>query len=287
MTYPPGGSCDCHVHVIGDPAAYPMALDRAYTPGPASATQLRQHLQSHGLTRAVIVQPSIYGTDNRVMLSALAELGELARGVAVVVPDIGLPEMKRLHAQGVRGIRLNLDAADSSAIKLAFDQLDEMAPRLRQIGWHVQIYAPARVLAASTSRLAALPMTCVLDHFCMLVAGQPESEQAWPILQDLYSCAHIAVKLSASYRVAQTDQLDYLRHLVQELVRIDPDRLVWGSDWPHTNREPGKASTQVSAFRVIDNTAQLNNLQHWVGDATVLKKILVDNPQRLYDFPNP
>ena len=163
----PAHACDCHVHVVAPQADHPMVADRHYTPGPASAADLQAHLARLGLAHAVIVQPSIYGTDNRLLVDSLLALDGAARGVAVLDDDVSDAELVRLHDAGVRGLRVNLEstgASDSAAVSRA---LSAWAGRLAGQDWHIQIYASLDAIASAAPALGRPPVPVVLDHFAM------------------------------------------------------------------------------------------------------------------------
>lgn len=280
----PVGAWDCHVHVVGPRDAYPMLEDRQYTPGLATLDDLKAHLGRHGLSRAVIIQPSFYGVDNRCMLDTLERLDGAGRGIAVLPEDVSAEALKRLAHQGIRGIRVNLESAavrDPSAIGAA---LSAWAARIAPLDWHIQIYAAPALIAAAAEQIAALPVTTVLDHFAMLPASTRENDDTLRAVLALLRHGSTYVKLSAPYRISPSP----LRHqaevarLAQALYAANPDRIVWGTDWPHTNREEGVPPLEVSRYRDIPPAMLTQALLPWAPDAAVLQRILVTNPERLY-----
>src|SRR2546426_1934553 len=152
----PAGAIDCHNHVVGPQAKYPMAANRTYTPPEASVAQLKGLRMETGATRNVIVQPSFYGFDNSCMLDAMAELGNSARGIAVVPPDVADAELRRLASRGVTGVRLNLSTAGISDPKVAIDAINAFAPRFVPLGWHIQINTELPIVAAIASTVGSL-----------------------------------------------------------------------------------------------------------------------------------
>lgn len=280
----PPGSCDCHVHVIGDPKRYTMVPDRAYTPPPASVDELLALQHALHLDRVVVVQPSFYGTDNRCLLDALQALGPRARGIAVIDDDTTDRELDALHKAGVRGVRLNLETtgqADADAARVKFWAA---AARVSGRGWHVQCYTRLSVVAALSDILGSLPVPVVLDHFA---GARPSDGEAG--LSKLYALLrgdNVYVKLSAPYRLSQQPDYADMAPLARALVETRADRLVWGSDWPHTSavRPPGSSIDTVSPFTPIDDGASLNRLAAWVPDAATRHRILVDTPAHLYGF---
>lgn len=277
--------CDCHVHVIGGDTDYPMLPDRAYTPPAASLSALRRHLDTLGLGRVVLVQPSIYGTDNRCLLDALSELGECARGVAVVDASITDDELAALDAAGVRGVRVNLESTGADDVAAASDVLRTLAARIATYRWHIQIYASSRVVAALADVIATLPIHVVLDHFATIPAQPGIGHPHFAAVEALVRSGRAYVKLSAAYRVsAHSPRHADVAPLARALIEANDERVLWGSDWPHTNRLPGAKPLDVSPFRAIDDMALLEEAHAWSTSDTVRHKLFVANPARLYRF---
>ena len=283
----PAGACDCHVHVVGDAARYPMVADRHYTPGPASAGDLRAHLARLGLERAVIVQPSVYGTDNRCLLDALAALGGRGRGVAVVDADAAphalQEELQALHRAGVRGLRINLESSGQGGDAQALlASLQAWADRIRGLPWHLQLYAGLDTLAAAAPGLARLGVPVVFDHFAMAPAATPADSPALRAVLAAVRSGVAYVKLSAAYRIGGDPA--GVERLARAFHAANPQRVLWASDWPHTDREPGKDRLQVSAYRDVPAERLAREIRAWAPDAAALQAMLVDNPARLYGF---
>jgi len=274
--------CDTHVHVMGERHIYPMVAERQYTPGPASVQNLQAHLKRQGLTRAVIIQPSVYGNDNQCMLDALRSMAGHARGVAVLDTHTATSQLQRLDTQGVRGIRLNLESAGQHNTSALREALHTWAPRLADIGWHIQVYAPLAVVTACASHIAQLPVPVVLDHFALWADASCTSLESKTLLH-LLEQGQIYIKLSASYRMSIQDP-QALQALCQRLIAVRPDRLLWASDWPHTNREPGRGPHEVSSYRVIAPEALRHERDAWLCTPQVQQQVLVDNPHQLYRF---
>lgn len=277
--------CDCHVHVIGDAADYPMQPDRPYTPPAASVSALRSHLDALGLRRAVLVQPSFYGTDNRCLLGALRELGDSARGVAVIDPATSDDELDVLDSAGVRGVRMNLESSGATDIAAARNTLRALAARIAPRDWHIQIYASSHVVATQADFIAALPVTVVLDHFAMIPADKGSTHPHFGAIEALVRGGHAYVKLSAPYRVsAQAPLYADVALLARALIDANDERVLWASDWPHTNRLPDAIPTDVSPFRSVDDRALLEEAFTWHPLAIVRHKLFVANPEQLYRF---
>ncbi|GAB1578287.1 amidohydrolase family protein [Bordetella petrii] len=281
----PAGACDCHVHVVGDPRRYPMAADRHYTPGFAGPPDLLRHMDGLDLARAVIVQPSVYGTDNRCLLDGLEALQGAGRGVAVLDQDATPAALAGLHARGVRGVRINLESvgrSDPHGIRAA---LAAWGRRLAPLGWHVQVYASLDALAAAAPTLEALPVPVVLDHFAMIPAGTALADPRVRAVLALLASGAAYVKLSAPYRIDPSGQRGgEVAALAAALLASNPDRVLWASDWPHTSRAPGKAASEVSAYRRIGREQLAAGIAAWLPDAGLRARVLVDNPARLYGF---
>lgn len=280
----PADACDCHTHVVGDPRAWPMVPDRHYTPGPAPVGALKEHLRRVGLQRTVIVQPSFYGTDNGCMLEALDQLQGAGRGVAVVEDAIASAALQDLHLRGVRGLRVNVESAgirDPHAVEAA---LRRWADRIAPLGWHLQVYAAPAALAALAEFLAALPVPVVLDHFAMIPAATPPDDATAKRLLGLVGSGRSYVKLSAPYRVAADWPASNVDALAQAFLAANPQRVLWGSDWPHTNREPGKQPLEVSRYRAIPSAALRDTIERWLPSASLRRQVMVDNPAGLYGF---
>jgi predicted TIM-barrel fold metal-dependent hydrolase len=286
MSALPPGACDCHVHVVGAHSEYPMVAERHYTPGPASVDDLRQHLARNGLARTVIIQPSFYGTDNSCMLQTLHALQGAGRGVAVVDASTNDDSLRDLHAQGIRGLRLNVESSgtgDTQAVSIA---LQYWADRIAALGWHLQVYAALDTLHAMYPVLQALCVPIVLDHFAMVQDRTPLDDARAQSVLSLVRSGRAYVKLSAPYRIqsSPTPDPDAVARIAARYLLANPERVLWGSDWPHTNREPGKTAHAVSAYRSIEPAALQQGIHAWLPTAALRTQVLVDNPARLYGF---
>ena len=268
----PEGACDCHFHVFGDRKRYPLDPRRNYTPHVATLADHRAVMAACGIARAVLVQPSVYGTDNACLLDALrdaAAAGDAYRGI--VVPDAATSddELLAIDALGVRGIRLNV----VNPQMLAIDDAIALCERMRPRNWHLQVHVMLAGDGATTlARLAdRVEVPIVVDHF-----GRPAAGAALPqLVLDLVASGRVWVKLSAPYRIARPGRAhDDIRPLVDALVAANPERLLWGSDWPHTELQ---GATPHDADLVDLLVATL-------PDAAMLRRVCVDNPASLYGF---
>ena len=283
----PPGACDCHVHIVGDPARFPMAQDRVYTPPVASPDMLLELQRDLHLDRVVLIQPSFYGTDNRAMLDALGRLGGRARGVAVVDENASAAELDAMAKAGVRGLRINLETAGEFDPMVAARKLGVAMAQCQPRGWHVQLYTRTSVIATLHNLLANSQVPLVLDHFAGMQVAQGLGQPGFDAIMALVGSGKAYVKVSAAYRASKAlAPYDDVAPFVQALVSANPDRVIWGSDWPHTDaaRVPGRSPTAISPFLTVDDGLMLNQLPRWVPDAALRQKILTENPARLYGF---
>jgi predicted TIM-barrel fold metal-dependent hydrolase len=282
----PGGACDCHTHVFGPAGKYPYAADRRYTPNDASVQALLA-LQRHlGFERVVIVQPSPYGADNACTVDALRVLGDRGRGVAVIDERTSDAELREMHAAGVRGIRLNLETGSANDPVYAAKHLRWASARVAPLGWHLQIYTNLTVLTSLRSDIDALPTPLVIDHFCRAQAALGTGQPHFDVLLDLVQQGKVWVKLSAPQRISDVTDCTDAGAIAKALIAANPDRMLWGSDWPHPGARPGvsRRADRIEPFNPVNDGRALNRLAGWAGDETTLRKILVDNPALLYDF---
>jgi predicted TIM-barrel fold metal-dependent hydrolase len=265
----PAGACDAHFHVFDDPARYPHSPERYYTPALVTLADFARVRARLGLQRAVLVHPTVYGTDDRLVFDTLA-LDPSLRAVTVVDLSVTDAHLRRLDAAGVRGVRLTPTGP------VPLDRIGEIAARIAPLGWHVQLWIPAATLVELAPRLAALPVPAVLDHFGGLTAAHAGPCAERDALLRLLGTGRVWAKLSAAYRasVAGPPYAD-LTGLAREMVATAPGRLVGGSDWPHSNQRGTPPP---------DTGRLLGLLRDWVPDAAARARILVDNPAELYRF---
>jgi len=282
--FPPAGACDCHVHVIGPKDRFPLSRARTYTPKDALTADLTAMLARLALDRVVLVQPSIYGTDNACMMDAMAVLGPRARGVAVLAPETPVAEVDDLHAQGVRGLRLNVASVASLSSDKLRDAFSATARLAARNGWHVQTFLPTEAIAPLAQAFLDLPVPVVIDHFGLL-GPHHALEAATPLLRLLES-GRVWVKLSAPYRIADDPSDPGIAPLARRLAAANPERIVWGSDWPHTpaHGHAHVAGDEEQPYRDLDTRALLTAVRDWLPDPALQQRLLVDNPARLYGF---
>jgi predicted TIM-barrel fold metal-dependent hydrolase len=267
----PAMACDTHAHVIGPAERFPMVANRSYTPPVAPESAYLGMLNSLGMARGVLVQISVYGTDNRCMVESLKAHPDRLRGIAVVAPDVGDRELEELHAAGVRGIRINVLFGGGVAI----DEMERLAARVAPLGWHIQLLIDARNLPELGPRIAKLPVDVVVDHMGHMPVSASVDHPGFQWLLRLLKDGKAWTKLSGAYRISQAgapfrDTLPF----AQALTAAAPERCVWGSDWPHVAVEGPMFNTG----------ALLDLLPLWVPDVALRQRILVTNPARLYGF---
>jgi predicted TIM-barrel fold metal-dependent hydrolase len=268
----PSGATDTHFHIFGPSALYPYAAKREYTPPDALPAVYRHLRETLGLERVVLVQPSVYGFDNRCMVESASQLGVPARMVVVVPFNTSDDELRKFHDGGARAVRFILAHVGG----LAATGLLGLSERVKPLGWHVQCLLRPPDLIDLQSTLTRLPTDFVIDHIGLIRAseggvGQP----AFQALLCLLGTGRCWIKLTGGYRISSEDPpyRDVIP-LVSALIKERPDRLLWGSDWPH-----------VMVKGMMPNTTDLLDLlSEWVPDGAVRKQILVDNPQALFGF---
>ena len=278
--------CDCHTHVFPPQAQFPFSAARHYTPAEASLEDLQAMHRAIGVERVVIVHPSPYAADNRCLLWALRTLGNQARGVAVIDDQTTAAALAEMHQVGVRGTRLNLETVGQNDPSLAQQQLLRTAQQVAPLGWHIQIYTNLKVIDGMHDTIMQSAATVVIDHFGRLDASATLHQPGFEALLSLVRSGKVYVKLSAPYRVSEAPDYVDVNPFAAALIDANVDRMLWGTDWPHPF--PPKGSVRqpavVEAFHTEDNQAAINRVVRWAQTPERAKKILVDNPARLYDF---
>jgi D-galactarolactone isomerase len=267
----PPNATDCHFHIYQ--ASFPVAPYATLKPPPASVQDYQALQRRIGTTRCVLIQPSTYGTDNRAYLALLPELGgkDRVRMVGVVNTSVTDQELRAMHDAGVRGIRFNLAPPGATTL----DMIEPLAQRIEPMGWHCQINAPSDQIAAAADLFLRVPGRLVFDH----LAHAPDVNSAtYQLVQRLIDKGNTWVKLSGAYADSKSGPPEYADRLAvaQGYARAAPERVVWGSDWPHpTSPVDNKPNDAVL----------LDLLAVWVPGEAARHKVLVENPTRLYDFP--
>lgn len=271
VIFPPGAT-DCHAHVFGPQSAYPLLPATHFVPHECPLEHYVRMLRAIGCERAVLVQPSVYGTDNRAVEHALAASPMPMRAVAVLDPDPTEREIERLHGLGFRGVRINTASATRG---LRIEDARKLADRIRPFGWHLQFYVNFREQPELDQLIAGLDIPVVIDHFARVLSRDGVESPHFRKLLALLARDNCYAKLIGPYFISD-DFPHYadVAALAREMVRVAPERVVWGTDWPH-----------ASARQKMPDDADLANaLEQWVPDPAQRRRVLVDNPERLYGF---
>ncbi|OWT75396.1 MULTISPECIES: amidohydrolase family protein [unclassified Achromobacter] len=268
----PVGACDCHIHIY-ELQRYPLASTATFGPPQASWNDYLQVRQALGLERAVIVQATGYGFDNRCALEALALSQGTARMIATLRADTPLTELRALHEAGVRGVRFMM--IPNSGGVMQWEDLEPMAARIAELGWVINLQLDGRELPEYEKRLAALPCQVSLDHNGKYLTPVAPTDASFRSLLNLLERGHVWVKLSAPYETSRSGPPHYddVSALASALAAANPDRCLWASNYPH----PGRTDQP-------DNAAMLDLLAHWVPSEVDRRKVLTDNPAHLYGF---
>jgi D-galactarolactone isomerase len=266
----PPRSCDTHMHFYD--RAVPPAPGGPALPGHYTVPMYQELQKRLGLERVIVVQPNAYQYDNRVTLSAIAELGTCAKGVAVVKPDVAEAEIERLTAAGIRAQRFF--ALPGGAV--GFDRMDQIMARVHPFGWHANIQLNGRDLPQHEAQLRRLPGHFVIDHIGKYIDPVSPEDEAFQALLRLLDTGRCWVKLSAPYESSKSGAPAYgdVARLAHALVKHAPERMLWASNWPHPYRSP-----------IPSSAAMLDLLLEWAPDDVARRRVLVDNPAELYGFP--
>jgi predicted TIM-barrel fold metal-dependent hydrolase len=269
----PRDACDSHMHIF-DPRFAPSRHWKRQPPR-AEVGDYRRLQQRLGTSRTVVVNPSTYGTDNACLLDALAQFGESARGVAVAAHDVADAELDRLAARRVCGLRINFVTPQSWGATTA-DMLTTLARKAQRLGWHVQVFLNADQLVELAPVLAQLPVPLVIDHMALIDPAGGVQSAAFGAARRLLDAGRTWMKLSGVYMRSRDGEPCYADAFAvgRALVEAAPQRLVWGSDWPHTTQPPD----------TVNDASLADVLAAWCGNTAVRDRILVANPARLYGF---
>jgi predicted TIM-barrel fold metal-dependent hydrolase len=271
-TKAPANAADCHHHIYS--SRFKIDPSSTLRPGDASVADYRLLQKRIGTSRNVIVQPSTYGVFNDGLVEALGECGPTARGVAVVNTSVTDAELKRLDAARVRGIRFNLATPGGAT---SVEMLEPLAKRIAAMGWHIQMNAGADVVVANKDVLNRLPCPIVFDHLAHVPEPVGIAHPVFGVVVDLLQKGKAWVKLSGAYADTKVGPPSYADStaVAQAYVKAAPERLVWGSDWPH----PSEANDHKP-----DDAVLFDLLAVWAPDEAVRNRILVDNPAKVYGF---
>lgn len=274
--YPfPAGSCDTHAHICGPEASVLYHPDRIYTPPDALLPDFEKMLKTLGIERMVLVQPSIYGQDNSVMLKAMSETSFPARGVAVVPIDIEQAQLEDLHQAGIRGVRFNLVDVKNPKAGLPLAELTAFAHRIKDMGWHVEFLVHVDDYSDLYTLFRDFPTEIVIGHFGYFRVGCALDHPGFNGLLRLAELGRCWVKLSGAYRVS-AEELPYadIDPFAEALVKRAPHRLLWGSDWPHV----------MVKTKMPDDGHLADVFARYASGEELRQQILVHNPAKLYQF---
>ena len=283
----PAHACDCHTHMIGDPARFPFLPGRTFTPETALPEEMSALHRALHIERVVMVTPSFYGTDNSCLLYGIKARGATGCGIAVIDDKTPESDLDAMGKAGVRGIRLNLQTTGAVEPAVGRQRFQAAVACLKSRGWHIQVYSGLAVVSAIKDLVLDAPMPVVFDHFGGARAALGLDQPGFAELVELVHSGKAYVKISGAYR-ASTQAPDYADVIpfAKALIAANAERVVWGTDWPHpdTTIIPGRRPTDIAPMLQIDDGRLLNQLAVWAPDAAIRKKILVDNPARLYRF---
>ena len=278
---PPAKSCDTHFHVFGPPEQFPFVSTHEYIPPAAPLEHYLKMAAAIGIERAVVVQPSVHGLDNSATLHAIAHAQGRFRGIGRIDDKTPKSELKRLHEAGMRGVRFNL--LDRPRGNVALDVLDRCVERIAEFGWSVDLHIDGKNLLEQERRIRALPAAVVIDHIARIKPAAGLNQPAFQLLLDLVKQKHVWVKVSGADKICNTCVASYyglpfveVIPFAQAVVAAAPDRVIWGTDWPHSNNfAPGHTPNDGD---LVDLLAA------FAPEERTRKRILVDNPGVLYGF---
>jgi predicted TIM-barrel fold metal-dependent hydrolase len=283
----PPHACDCHTHIYGDPSTFPLSPERVYTTETALPEEMAALHRALHIERVVIVTPSVYGTDNSATLYGMKARGRNARGVAVIgdkTPESALDAMRKA---GIRGVRINAATAGINDPAEVGRRLQKAAERLKTRNWHIQMNTNLKVISGIKDLVLASPVMVVFDHFGGAQASLGLQQPGFGDLIELVRSGKAYIKISGAYS-ASSQAPDYpdVAPLARALISANADRVIWGSDWPHPDSRfaAGHRPTDMTPLRQIDDGRLLNQLAVWAPEPAIRKKILVENPARLYGF---
>jgi 2-pyrone-4,6-dicarboxylate lactonase len=272
---PPPLACDAHCHVFGPAAKFPYAPDAAYRPSDAPFEELQRLHKTLGIERAVIVHASCHGSDMRVTLDAIARSGGCYRGTAIIDPTFSEKKFQEMHDGGIRGVRFNFVKHLGGRPDMGFFRTT--VERLRAMGWHLILHLDAEDLVEFEATFKKLPIPFVIDHMGRMKADEGLEQAPFKTLLSFLRNENAWVKICGAERVSSkgppfTDAVPFARALIQAA----PERILWGTDWPHPNVK-----------WLPDDAALVDLFVLMAPESALQKQILVDNPARLYGFNRP
>jgi predicted TIM-barrel fold metal-dependent hydrolase len=279
----PHGACDCHTHIF-DPQRFPFAATRTYTPDPATVPELKEMHRKLHIDRTVIVQASVYGTDNAVTIDAVKQLGSASRGVAVIDEHTPKTALDEMHKAGIRGVRINMGSASPAELPLVRSRMKATLDQISGRNWHLQMYLQLPLVSALLDEVMAAPVPIVFDHFAGAFAAGGVNQPGFDRVLKMVQSGRAHVKVSAAYRASKRPDYGDAAPLAKALIAANAQRVLWGSDWPHPDTGSGRKPTEASPLMPKDDGRLLNLLPAWAPDPATRKTILVDNPAKLYGF---
>ena len=269
----PADSTDCHFHINGPYDRYPLSPGRSYSPPVADVPAYQAMARTVGIGRMVVVQPSTFGTDNSCTLDAVELLGhEKSRAVVVIDDSFDHDALEQMDAKGARGVRFNAVSGNGTPL----DQLENLAARVAELGWHIQFYTHGEQIAELAPLIRKLPVTVVLDHMAGVKSDRGTDSPEFRAAAGLMQSGQAYVKISGYRSSVQGFPYDDVAPLARGFIEANPDRCVWGSDWPHPSL--------FGETHMPDDGQLFDMLGAWAPSDELRRKILVDNPARLYGF---
>jgi len=275
----PSRACDCHAHIFGPSDRFPYTEGRGYTPPDAPVEKYLSMHDALGIERGVVVQGNAHGYDNSAILEAVARYPDRLRGVAITDDSVGADELRRWNRLGIRGLRFHLyhrDHRPSYKRGVGWSVFEKLRPYMMEMGWHMQVWVDWRAMPAVAADLKKVEMPVVVDHMLGVKSQEGVNDPGFQALLRLLGEGKCWVKLSAAYHIpgAWPDYPE-ARPFQELLIKANPERLVWGTNWPHP---------QVPAAVMPNDGNLLDLFNAWTPNEEIRRKILVENPARLYGF---
>jgi len=283
----PNDACDCHVHILGPADRYAYDPLRSYTPMDALPEDALPVFNQLGIERLVVVQPSVYGVDNTRLLQAMYELPIESRGIAVVDPLFDHKKLQQFHDIGVRGIRFHGIHWSAEELKQQVSNVERIIENIVEMNWHMEFFIGSQTYPALDEIAEKYQIQIVLDHFGGMFSLQETITDRIAAYEYFQSIGNIWVTLSGQYRIhASKSYNEWSNKLLDSLIKMMPDRLIWASDWPHTPQHQNSNSKKSvpKPFQNIDGGFLLSNFIESAADPLIVRRILVDNPRSLYQF---
>ena len=271
----PAGTCDTHAHIFGPAAVYPWNPARGYTPPEASAEAYETLHRTLGVARGVLTQPSVYGTDNACILDYVAKHLDRMRAVVAVGPQISDAELAKMHDRGARGIRINVADKGGNPFS-SFHEIEDIAHRLKAMGWHIEFLLHVHQMDGMRDDIRNLPVDISVGHFGYMPAALGVSHPEFQKFLDLVREGRTWVKFTAPYRITARTATPYddVIPFAHALLEAQPERILWGTDWPHP----------ICPVPMPNDGNLTDHLADWLPDADIRQRVLVENPAKLYGF---